>query len=74
MRLPKTHWNEMTMSRGMYQNGWSLPIIGILIVIAGAAFLSYQFGWWWLGGLVALYFGIAIISIVVRARTDTKKE
>jgi hypothetical protein len=56
------------------RKGWSLPIIGILIFIGLIVFLMYRYGWWWLGIPPALFFAIAITSIVIRGRKDPERE
>lgn len=66
--------NKMTMSDSSDQKEWSLPIVWILLVIGVVVFLAYRYGWWWLGVAVALYFGIAIVSILVRGFMDRRKE
>jgi len=62
------------MSEPSDQKEFSLPIIWILLLIGVVVFLSYWYSWWWLGAAVALYFGIAIASIVVRGIMDRGKE
>ncbi|MEE2839441.1 MAG: hypothetical protein VYC91_02835 [Acidobacteriota bacterium] len=62
------------MSESSDQKEWSLPTTWILILIGVAVFLSYRYGWWWLGVAVALYFGIAIVSILVRGIMDRRKK
>ncbi len=37
----------------------------------GALILGIVFSWWWIAGLVAIYFSIGIISIFIRGRDDT---
>ena len=56
------------------RKGWSLPIILIVIFIGLIVFLIYRYGWWWLGIPPALYFAVAIISIVIRGRKDPERE
>ena len=56
------------------RKGFSLPIIGILILIALIAFLIYRYGWWWLAIPPALFSTVAIGSIVIRGRKDPERE
>jgi hypothetical protein len=56
------------------RKGFSLPIIWILIFIGLIVFLIYRYGWWWLGILPALFFAVAIASIVIRGRKDPERE
>lgn len=56
------------------RKGWSLPVILILIFIGLIVFLIYRYGWWWLGIPPALYFVVAIVSIIIRGRKDPERE
>lgn len=65
--------NRKMESKVHSQKGWSLPILWILLSVGIVVFLSYRYNWWWFGALVAFYLGIAIVSILIRGKTNAGK-
>jgi hypothetical protein len=73
-KLPVGQKLKMKIPATSNQKGWSLPIILILIFIGLIVFLMCRYGWWWLGIPPALFFAVAIASIVIRGRKDPERE
>ena len=53
------------------EESFSLPLTWILLILIIALILGIFFSWWWIAGLVAIYFSIGIISIFIRGRDNT---
>lgn len=45
-----------------------MPVFLILLAGIGTILIGYYFGAWWALGLFAAYFGVGIISIILRSR------
>jgi hypothetical protein len=56
------------------QEGFSLPIIWILIAICIVLFLVFRYNWWWLGVLVVLFVAVAMVSAIIGGRKDAARE
>ena len=65
---------KMTASLTGNRRGFSLPIMWILVAIGLIVFLIWRYGWWWLGILPAVFFVVAIASIVIHRRRDPERE
>ncbi|MDH4240603.1 MAG: hypothetical protein OEW48_13665 [Phycisphaerae bacterium] len=64
----------MTAPLTSNRKGWSLPIIWTLLFIGLIVFLIHKYGWWWLVIPPALFFAVAIASIVIRGRKGLERE
>lgn len=52
--------------------GWSMPLLLLILLLAGAIAIGAFFGMWWILAFLAAFLLIGIVSIIFRAVKDRK--